>query len=81
MSGISRFEIDHWDGEARAILRKAAGMKHCRKALGFYAEAATYAVEGRAMKGPEGSVCPACKECCLLPAAVKPGDEFLILVA
>ncbi len=79
--GISRFEVDHWDGDARAILRKAAGMKHCRKALGFESMAATYAVAGRAMKGLEGPVCPACKDCCLLPASVKPGDEFLVLVA
>lgn len=81
MSGITRFKVDHWDGEGRAILRKSYGMRHCLKAIGFVAQAATYAMEGRAMKGPDGAVCPACKDCCLLPPAVKPGDEFLILVA
>jgi hypothetical protein len=79
MSGISRFEVDHWDGDDRAILRKAAGMKRCRKDTPKDGTYPKHAIAGRAMKGPEGPVCPACADCCLLPAPVKPGDLFLIL--
>ena len=73
MGAISRFEIDHWDEFDRPILRVIDGGKPCTgtKRNLFL---------GRAMKGPNGCVCPGCTDACALPAQVKAGSDFVVLV-
>lgn len=72
MSDISRFEVESWDSEDVARLRRRNGMKPCRVAK-------EKPFRGRAMKGPDGNCCPGCRDACALPAQVKAGNEFVIV--